>query len=305
MSDERVRIGGALGELFPLQDLAEPLPLEPVHARVLESHAGDRRALVFASFVAPASTTTLHHAARVRIEAALLAELACPPSRAPDASLKTLRFHVFHPCPEAPAALAAFGFTRLTSLDGLRDELARLRGEAQRIGLVCDDDPESSFVARVAPALLDEVEAGLRHAVGEEVFGERPGALARRLGRVLESTRGMPPFDASYSALDRLEDTLFPQAFGELRLVPQATFQAFCDAVAVVACEAGRATVEWAESRPDAQDLAPPPLVRVRLGGDWVHLPLGLHLLRWCVMPRRAGEDVPRVSEWLRDQLSL
>jgi hypothetical protein len=305
MSDERTRIGGALGELFPLQDVAEPLPLEPVHARVLESHAGDRRALVFASFEAPESTLALHQAARVRVEAALLAELSCPPSRAPDAGVKELRFHAFHSFSDVHAALAAFGFTPLDSLEGLRDELARLRAEAQRVGLVRDGDPESSFKAPVAFAGLDEVEAALRHAAGNEVFGERPGALARRLGRVLESTRGMAPFEPSYAGLDRLEAALFPDVLGELRLVPQATFQSFCDAVAVVACEAGRATVEWAESRPDEHDLAPPPLIRARLGGGWVHLPLGLHLLRWCVMPRRGGENVPPVSEWLRDQLSL
>jgi hypothetical protein len=305
MSEGPKRIGGTLGELFPTQDLAEPLPREPVHARVLESHAGDERALVFASFEAPESALALHQAARPRVEAALLAELACPPSRAPDASLKALRFHLFRTLEGAHEALAAFGFTPLRSLDGLRDELARLRADAQRVGLVRDDDPEASFVARVAPAGLDQVEAALRHAVSDEVFGERPGSFARNLGRTLTAVKGLPPFEPTFAGLDRLEAALFSAAHGELRLLPQATFQAFCDAVAVVACEDARATVEWAESRPDDTGLAPPPLVRVRLAGGWVHLPLGLHLLRWCVMPRRSGEDVPPVSAWLRDQLSI
>src|SRR5690606_8327406 len=120
----------------------------------------------------------------------------------------------------------------------------------------------------------------------------------------LTESRGLPPFAPTFEALDRLEDALFPEAYGELRLLPQATFQAFCDAVAVVACEGAGQTVEWAESRPEEDGLAPPPLIRVQRADAWVHLPLGLHLLRWCVMPRRRDEDVPRVSAWLRDQLS-
>jgi len=305
VSDETPKpIGGVLGELFPLQDLAEPLPREPVHARVLESHAGGVRALVFASFEAK-DALALHRAARPRVEAALLAELSCPPHRAPEFGLGALRFHLFHTLPDAQAALAAFGFEPLTSVEGLGEEIAHLRGEAQRTGLVFDGDPEVSFVARVAPAGLDDVEAALRFAVGKEVFGEKPGAFARRLGHVLAEKRGLPAFAPTYDGLVRLERALFPESYGTLRLLPHTTFQALCDAVAVVAVEAGRAKVEWAESRPDEDtDLAPPPLVRVRSRDGWIHLPLGLHLLRWCVMPRRKDEDVPPLSAWLRDQLS-
>ena len=60
--------------------------------------------------------------------------------------------------------------------------------------------------------------------------------------------------------------------------------------------------VEWAPSEPDELGLTPPPLVRAYLDDAWVHIPLGLHLLRWCIMPLQPGEVVPPLSDWVLDQ---
>jgi hypothetical protein len=41
--------------------------------------------------------------------------------------------------------------------------------------------------------------------------------------------------------------------------------------------------------------------VQPKKGGTYV-VPIGHHLVRWCVMPLEAGEAIPPLSAWLRDQ---
>jgi hypothetical protein len=83
-----------------------------------------------------------------------------------------------------------------------------------------------------------------------------------------------------------------------VRLLPPLVFQALCDAVAVVAARALGKPIQWAESAPEEDGFVPPPLVRAKLSEGWVHVPVGLHLLRWCVMPLRRNERPESIVEW-------
>jgi hypothetical protein len=86
-----------------------------------------------------------------------------------------------------------------------------------------------------------------------------------------------------------------------VRLLPPLVFQAAADLVAAVACLACAVPIEWALFEPDA-DGAPPPLVRARLPSGTVHVPIGLELLRWWVMPLLPGEEPAPLSGWVERQ---
>lgn len=293
-----------LAELFPTLGRVGETPLEPIHPRVFETDAGIGRAMVFVSYAPLDDVREFHRLMRLRVEAALLAELSTLPYLVFEKPLRALHLHLFEePAFDPLPALKAFGFEPYTPGDESRDELARLRAEAQRVGRSFDDLPARSYRAVAADHALEMIDRELRHLLDKEVFGERPGAMIAKLSGVMMRRRDLPAFEADAASLDRLEAALFPRAFGQLRMIPPAIFQAFADGVAVTAHRTHGAHVEWAEVHRDEEALPDPPLVRARRGEeDWVHLPLGLHLIRWCVMPREADEEIPSVSEWLRDQ---
>ncbi len=175
-----------------------------------------------------------------------------------------------------------------------------MRGEASRIGHEVPDAPVAAFEATFE-CRTDELEDALRAALGESVFGAKPGEFFAALNGVREA-RGEPLLTPALASLDALEAALIPDETGCVRWMPPATFQALCDAVAVVAqTELGR-TVQWGESQLEDDGLAPPPMIRLKDGAAFAHVPLGLDLMRWCVMPRGAGEEIPSLSAWARDR---
>lgn len=307
MSDKHNPIENSpLAELFPTLGRVGETPLEPIHPRVFEANAGHGRAMVFVSYAPLEDMREFHRLMRLRVEAALLAELSTLPYLVFEKPLSALHLHLFdEPAFDPLPALKAFGFEPYQPGDESLDELARLRAEAQRVGRSFDGLPARSFRARTADHALQMIDRELRHILGKEVFGERPGGMIAKLSAIMNRRRDLPVFEADAASLDRLEAALFPRAFGELRLIPPAIFQAFADGVAVAAHRTHGAQVEWAEVHRDEESLPDPPLVRARMGEEaWVHLPLGLHLVRWCVMPREKDEAIPSVSEWLRDQFA-
>ena len=141
----------------------------------------------------------------------------------------------------------------------------------------------------------------MRGSIDSFEFGVRPGALYAHLAALTPQHLGLT-LTPTCEGLAALEHELMSLAPGPIRLIPPAIFQALCDFVAVIAAREFQRRVEWAPSDPDELGLCPPPLVRAHLDGAWVHIPLGLHLLRWCVMPVQPGEVVPPLCDWVLDQ---
>jgi len=306
---------GTLQELFPA--LARPtptLPLEPLHARVLTVLEPAGAALVLTCWRNPGGAAGLHAGLRPKVEAALVAELSRPASELVELTheLRFLRLAVFDEVGgDVHGALRAFGLHPV-ALDAVRDgsgwreALAHLRGEAQRHGHVVPDEPLMAFEADIVlPTRRAEgitaLEHALRQRLGDEVFGARPGALYAHLAALTPQHLGLT-LTPTCEGLAALEHELVSLAPGPIRLIPPAIFQALCDFVAVIAAREFQRRVEWAPSDPDELGLCPPPLVRAHLDGAWVHIPLGLHLLRWCVMPVQPGEVVPPLADWVLDQ---
>jgi hypothetical protein len=309
---------GTLQELFPALKRPTPsLPLEPLHARVLEVHEPIGRGLVLTCWRNPGGAASLHAGLRPRVEAALLAELSRPATelRELEQELRTLRLAVFDAVGgDVSAALQAFGLQPL-SVDamrasaGWRDALAHLRGEAQQQGHVIPDEPQAAYEADItlpdgpAGERVLGLEKALRERLGDEVFGARPGALFAHLAKLAPEHLSLSaPLEPSCDSLGAFEHALVTLRRGSIRYIPPAVFQALCDFVAVIAAREFGRRVEWAPSEPDDLGLSPPPLVRAYLDDAWVHIPLGLHILRWCIMPLQPGEVVPLLSDWVLDQ---
>jgi len=295
---QRVTERGPLDELFPgARAQREALPEVPVHPRVLEV----RDAPEVASFVvvvwpdAEDGAELQQLLARV-IEATLLAELSRAPSDLHadgDRRVGSLRLVSFAPID--PAALARFGLAPCEADESWREALAHVRGEASAAGREPPENEPLLFRAAFTEPTeqLAQIERGLRAVGDEAMFGVTPGALARQVGSLL----GVDPAD-----LDAMAAALVPDVFEQVRWVEPMLFQALCDAAGVHAARALKLPVQWAVSEPDDEGMAPPPLLRTRGAAGDVHVPVGMELLRWCVMPLRAGESVPTLAEWCRDR---
>lgn len=294
---------------------APELPQTPVHPRVLELADGDGIAFVYVVWESPGAAA-LHKTLRNIIEASLLAELSRPPAELREAGprpLHSLRLISFAPLPAE--ALRAFGL-RLGEPNGTdavfwRDAMAHIRGEAQLAGRPTPEAPVAVYTTpvRALPQSVLAIENDLLGRLGDEVFGARPGAFFAALNAAFEGA-GLNALSPKSKSLDSLEDRLAELRppteanMGPLRWIPPLAFQAFCDALAVVGSQEYRRTIQWAPGEPGEDGLAPEPLVRMKEGEGWVHLPLGQHLLQWLLMPLGRGEVVPPLSEWALDQFA-
>lgn len=315
MSGSKERRGlpvlGPLGELFPsLRSAPEVVGRAAVHPRVLLADDGIARSYVLVCWDDPGSVEALHREVRRRVEAALLADLCRSPSSLREGALpaKALRLLFFcEPAQDPTPALRAFGLKRIELGLELAPAMAHVRGEAQLTGRDVPDSPTSSWEARFASPpnergeTLLRLEAALAERLGDDTWGERPGAFYGALADASEAL-GLGAIPASGDGLDAVERLAIHYAPGPLRAIPPLVFQALCDMVGVVAVREHGRRVEWAASSGDDAGVPSPPLLRVASSDGPVHVPIGLHLLRWCVMPLAEGEIVPPVSDWVLDQ---
>ncbi len=257
----------------------------------------------------PGGAEKTHAALRPLVEAALLVELSRPAASLPASALApaALRFFAFADVPRLDEAVAAFGLRR-DEAPALEDAALRaIRGEASASGREPPEAPLATYTAPVALPVNRRVaalQARLRASLGEAVFGAPPGGLFAKLNEALEAegASGLAPIATS---LDTLEHLLAGRPPGPLRWMPPLLFQALADAIGVIATQEFGRKVQWAECHADDEGVAPPPLLRSRgADGSWEHVPLGLHLLRWCVMPLQPGEQIPPLSEWMLDQFA-
>jgi hypothetical protein len=298
-------MSGPLDELFDaLRAPDEELPQQSVHVRALAQDATDHRAWVLAVWSDPGGAVALHRALRPRVEATLLAELSRGPAELRerperDGRFDALRLAVFADLDVEPA-VRAFGLGRADAgTPAWRQALAHLRHEAQLVGAGVPDEPASVWEARIAHAgRNDALERALRAATPDEVWGAAPGKPAARLAAALREA-GLDSPSPDLAGLRALEDAVCTRGTDVIRWIPPLVFQALCDHVAVAVQKLAGRSVEWAECT--AEDgLTPPPLVRVSAPDGFAHVPLGVELLRWCMMPLRPGENAPPLADWVK-----
>ena len=313
MADDADRFTpGFLDTLVPgLRQKPERWPALPVHPRVVHAQLRPgQRSIVVASFAPAASARALHGALKPLIEAALLAELSRPGSELADddSRLAGIELFAFTPQPFDPGpALTPFALLPAPLDDAAaRPAVALLRREAQLVTAEVPDEPCARFSAgllRSPHPLAGELSRRLRAEVPPHAWGERPGLLARAAADALESL-GHGGVGPDRAGIERLEEVVVHHTPGVVRWIDPLLFQALCDLVAVAAVSAGL-SVEWGICEPDPDTgLAPPPLLRVAREGESFHVPLGEHVLCWCVMPSVRGEAIPSLGAWAEHEFT-
>ncbi|HEY6881998.1 MAG TPA: hypothetical protein VI299_28410 [Polyangiales bacterium] len=306
-------VPGPLDDLLPgLRQKTERLPGLPVHPRVVHARSpGGDRTIVVASFAVPASVRAFHAALKPLVEAALLSELSRPAGELieDDTRVDGLELYTFAEAPFAlEPALSPFALEQ-ASLDHPRAHaaLALLRHEARRVDPSPPDEAHARYAApfaRSAHPLASPLARKLREAAPKDAWGVRPGVLARMCADQLAAL-GYAGVEPTREGIERLEAVIVPDAHAALRWIEPLLFQALCDLVAVAATVTFGRPVQWGvcEVDPDTQ-LAPPPLLLVERDGESFHVPLGEHVLRWCVMPKALGEAIPTLGAWAEHEFT-
>lgn len=290
---------------------AAPAQLHALHPRVLELRVQDGYHWAFLCWRDPGGPRALHTGLRKLVEATLLHELVQPPSRGPENLARPftgMRFIAFAELPELHAATRAFGFTPQAADDDATADVDRvIAAEAEAVGIPALPAPSATLHAAIQRPTgawgdkLDTIQRWMAERMGDDVWGRTPGGPSRLLATYLQKETG-ESFEPTLDGLDRMEFLLVSREPGAVRWIPPLIFQALCDFVGVVLKAALEVDTAWALCEPEEDGLIPPPLFRLRHHGQTTHLPIGPHLLRWCMMPIAPGEEVPPLSAWLCDE---
>lgn len=316
-----------LDSLIPeLAESRAPLPQEPLHPRVLELDLGQEAGWewLLCAWADPGGARAFHQALQPLVEATLLASLSRPPATGADAlerRFRALRLIVFAPVEGIGAAVRAFGLRPEPAVTAataqadpttlLSGRLAALAEEARQLGIAAPGRPASIWVAPIAQTdadahgrTLDAIQRTMAEQMGDDVWGATPGGPSRLAASLLEREFGQR-IEPTLAGLDAFERLVVGRATGVVRWIPPLLYQALCDFVGVVAHAEFGASLAWAVCEADVHGLHPPPHLRWEPWGPSgapVFVPVGLHVLRWYVMPLEPGEEVPPLSAWLADQ---
>lgn len=290
---------------------AGSVPRAPVHPRALDIDEATGSGLVLVCWEDPGGAAALHRALKPRVEAALLAGLCRSPQELKESPRRPawLRLACFEPVEDVEAAVRAFGLARAEVGPSWRHTLAHVRGEASKSDREVPDEPAEAFeVAIEMPegkrgVELARLEAALEAEGIDRVWGAPPGASFMRLRQAAQQELGLG-IEPTLDALLEVEALFAQDRLGVVRYIPPLVFQGLCDMIAVIANEELGRPVQWAETHPDEQGLRAPPVVRAKLDDGVVYIPLGQHVLRWCMMPLLPGESVPPLADWALDQFA-
>lgn len=310
MSDherEAAFVPGPLDELVPgLRKKLDRLPALPVHPRVVRARNHDgSHGIVLLSFRPAESARAFHAALKPMVEAALLSELSLPASDLAEQDESplthvTLLCFADHALDLGPA-LSPFGFAPLSLSASEAHMVALARREARTLADPVPDEPLAAFrvpVQRSGHPLAQPLRDALLAYAPAQPWGKSPGVLARTAADWLATQADFTGVEPSRAGIEQLESLLVHRPENAVRWIEPIAFQALCDLVAVYAASRGHLGVEWGVCEPDADGVAPPPVLRVTRDEDAFHVPLGEHVLRWCVMPARAREEIPSLGAW-------
>lgn len=286
-----------------------PVPKEILHPRVLELGPSEGDAWVMAMWSDPGTPQEIHRQVRRLLEATLLANLsrAAETGEELDRVPSTLRLLIFSTTRSNVAdALKAFGFRLDKSIPFKGDQLTALVRDGRQAGWDVPDEPISTWTAPISqPASngrgeLVAIHKQLRTLINDDCWGNTPGAFSRCAANLIRKELEIA-IEPTIQGINTLEDLVVQRdTIGSIRWIPAMLFQSLADFVGVIVQQVYKHKVEWALCEPEENGFGPPPLFRItRDDGTEEHLAIGLHLLRWCIMPILPGEEVPRLSAWL------
>ncbi len=145
-------------------------------------------------------------------------------------------------------------------------------------------------------ARLEAIASRTLETMGEQVWGETPGALSRVAAREIEEAFGRE-IELGPEGLERLEACLTVDATDAIRWLEPILAQAICDFVGVVLHGTYSIQVQWGVCEPDPRGVVPAPMFRRPGTGRGETVPIGRRILEWCVMPVSEGEEAPALAE--------
>lgn len=285
------------------------LPQSALHPRILELGVDEGDAWVLAMWTDPGSARGAHEQIRKLIEATLLANLtrAADSGSALDRVPSKLRLFVFTTVQESlQTAIRLFGFELDEDIDIDDQALQTLRKEGIESGWDVPAKPVSCWTATIrqpsthGPKKLATVHQRLRELINDDCWGSNPGAFSHTAALLYQQELGVEVLP-TLRGLDTVEELLAQRdSRNSIRWIPAMLFQSLADFIGVVIQQTYNHKVEWALCEPESDGFGPPPVFRITYDdGSSEHLNVGMHLLRWCVMPILDGEELPRLSEWL------
>lgn len=296
----------------PLEELsAPPMARTPIHQRVLHVDREDGFDWVLSVWDDPGGDRALHQGVQRLVEATLLSELSRPAwdKDAMDRTPRALRLVQLADVPgRVDAALRAFGFAPWEPpAEWLDERLRALRTEARAVGIETLGEVRAVWSAPIAEPdgmLGDQLRAihtMMGDRLGADVWGATPGGPSRLLAELAKRFFG-EEITPTLDGLRTLELLLVQQTPGVVRWLPPLLFQALCDFVGVVTVALWSEPVQWAVCTPEPDGFVPPPVFRIDSPDGATHVPIGQHLLRWCVMPLQPGEQIPPLADWIASQ---
>ncbi|MGM0558591.1 MAG: hypothetical protein ACQEVA_19555, partial [Myxococcota bacterium] len=103
--------------------------------------------------------------------------------------------------------------------------------------------------------------------------------------------------------LDSFELFLVQEGGEYVRWMRPLLFQGLCDFIGVVLQAHYGFEVDWAVCEADDDGFVPPPLFRLRRGSNTTNFPVGLHVVRWAMMPV-ADDDATSIRSELEQAIA-
>ncbi len=289
------------------------IPFAPIHPRLLEM-ADDANAAqwVMLWWGDLASEQLLFKQLAKLVEATLLAELSRTPAQRRERNPRYTGLHLLQLVEsrlDTSRPLRPFGLTRNIDTAPGRGWMPLVEREAKRTGVALPAEPFAHFAVTIRHpdgelgAKLEQVEAMLRDRLADEIWGNTPGVPSRLAATFIEEVfhTKIPP---TLDGLRTLEMLLVSQQAGAIRWIPPMLFQALCDFIGVLGQTLFDRDIAWALCEPDG-DFCTPPLLRLALAsGKHIHIPIGLHLVQWCLLPLQPGEQPASLADWVADQFT-
>ena len=264
-----------------------------LHPRVLEVELEEHMEWALAAWEDPGQLELLTDVRRL-LEGTLLSEMSQPASREDllDRNFQAVELLVFDELfGETRFGLEQMGFeTAEYQSDRYTERMEAWSEEAREVGHDVGTKPESVWRGEFSrpdstiDGKLGRIHRDIRRSLRGQVWGEQPGApskaLAEQFRQHFNTTVTPTP-----EGLDSFELFLVQEAGDYVRWVRPLLFQGLCDFVGVVLQVHYGFQVDWAVCEAREHGFVPPPLFRLRQGGETHTFAVGLHVVRWAMMP--------------------
>lgn len=281
---------------------SEPIDASAVHPRVLEVTLEDHMEWTLGVWSDPGAHA-LDKRLRELIQVTVLAELSkSPDSKTASRNFSKMRLLAFSELSaKSREAIEKIGFSEVEfEPDQYVERVAAWRDEASAAGLSPSARPTAVYVLDISrgdPVIAENlrtIQGQMTKTLAGEFWGQTPGGPSRLMAMHFRQSLNAA-VTPDRKGLHQFELFIVQDRSRCLRWIDPSIFQALCDFVGVILRAVYDLDVQWGICTPDASGFAAPPVFRIKKSEGYQIVPISLHVLNWCVMPR--GPDAPSLAE--------